>query len=232
MGRGNRTGLEAGCLALALAMAAPCAALAADVEFSASVDHDKVGLEDTLVLTVTLGTSKEPSVKEGLKLPEAPDFGVLSRNQSEQTSFSTVKGVASVHRTRVTTMTLRPHGAGTFTIRPGKVVIDGRSYETRALRVTVVPGRLFAAAKATDPFAIPGDERGAERMLAGLVGDIRPGADTDLYLRALLDKPRARLGEQVTLAIFLFGRVDISAVDNLKSNRSPFGGQERGRLNS
>ncbi|HEY3452897.1 MAG TPA: BatD family protein [Myxococcales bacterium] len=222
----------------------PSGAGAADVEFYAVPDSETIGVDDTLLLTVTVGVDIGNSEEtEDLKLPEAPDFEVLSRSQRQQKSFSMVNGGPPTFRSvRVFTMLLQPRRTGTLTIQPGKLVYQGKTYETGAIRIKVTQGSKKTqpaptpappannpfGAGAQNPFGALGgilggmgadDPDTAEAMEQLFGGGSRPASDSDLYLRAVLDRKQAYLGEQVTYAVYLFSRVDISGVDGFKMSK-------------
>ncbi len=220
-------------LALLVALA-PGRAAAAGVEFYATPDREEVALDETLTLTVTLGLDANSGESEDLRLPEAPDFDVLSRSQSQQMSFAMGSGGPPTFRkVRVFTLLLQPRRTGSFTIKPGRLVFRGKTYETGALRIKVLSagsGRPPATAPPSappprrappNPFGGLGDVFGdddpdAQDLLNQFFGNSRPTSDTDLYVRAYVDKKQAYLGEQMTFSAFLFTRVDVSGVDGLK----------------
>ncbi|MFN7133889.1 MAG: BatD family protein, partial [Myxococcales bacterium] len=207
------------------------AARAADVEFYATVDKEELSINDTLTLAVTIDSGgREP---QDLRLPEAPDFEVISRHQSQQTSFSMSPGGGppTFKQVRVYRMILSPLRTGTFVIQPGQMRVDGKVVKTGAIRVRVVPQQTPPPQAKTPPQGQPptgfppgfppdlfgdGDEE-AEDPLGQLFGGAQqPTGDSDLYLRTSLDKKQAWLGEQVTLSVYLFSRVDVSGVEGFK----------------
>ncbi|MBI5548024.1 MAG: protein BatD [Deltaproteobacteria bacterium] len=227
--------LAAALLTGLLAALAPAGAAAADVEFFATTDRDEMGLDETLTLTVTVALDAGAgSEGEELRLPEAPDFEVLSRSKSQQTSFVMGRGPPSFRNSRVFSLILQPRHAGTCVIPPGRLVYRGKTYETGALRIKVVaggvsrPGRRQpppSTANPSQPFnpfgqlgnILGGQDPDAQELLNEFFGGGHPQAsDSDLFLVAYLDKKQAYLGEQVTLAIYLYSRVDVTGIDGFK----------------
>jgi hypothetical protein len=205
------------------------------VEFYAVADKEELSIDDTLTLTVTVGTGNEEP--DDLRLPEAPDFDVISRTQSSQMSFAMGQsGPPSFRKVRLFTLILSPRKLGNLTVRPGRLVMGGKAHETGAIKVRVVSADKAPPKQAPpppqaqqpqNPFGLPpgalgglggilggGDE---EDPFAGLLGGgAREATDSDLYLRVITDKKQVYLGEQVTLSVYLFSRMDISGVDGFK----------------
>lgn len=244
-------------LAIGAFLALPCLqAFAVEVEFYAVADRESVPLDETIALTVTL--SHDASARgETLILPEfEPDFQVLSKKNSEQTSFQmTGSGPPSFRKVRVYRFILAAKRTGKLKIPPGKLLLDNRNYETAPIQITVTApasGGSAGAGKSRakrgtsspqpptsappampDPFAGGGigglDELlGADELeelenLLGMGGGAsrrRRGGndiqDSDIFLRTVLDKKKAYLGEQITMSLLLYARSDVSGVNNMK----------------
>jgi len=223
----KKTGSPWGPIAWVLAIAAlavPAASFAADaIEYYASVDRDRIAIDETLTLTVTLTTSsKDP---DGFELPQHPDFEIVSQSRSDQMSLSFGSGGSGVRKTKVYTLVLRPTKQGELSILPGSAVIDGKRFETGKLAVRVgAPGTGAPQAQAPQPRrgwpspfggALPNfdddfDPFGAFRQ------DRAPPSDADVVLRASVDRPEVYVGEQVTLTLYLMARVDVSGIESLQ----------------
>lgn len=226
--RGAWSGRGAGtALAVLLVLGAAAPASAAEVEFYATVDKEELSINDTLTLSVTIDAGGKEI--DEIRYPEAPDFEIISRHQSQQTSFqlSPGGGPPTFKQVRVYRMILSPLRTGTFTIQPGRLSIDGKEIKTGAIRVKVLPAQQQPPPQAQrqppnsrnippNPFGI--DDDLLDDPLAQLFGGMgsQPAGDSDLYLRAALDKKKATVGEQVTLSVYLFSRVDVSGVEGLK----------------
>ncbi len=233
----TETGRARAAVAAAVLFLCPAAAAGAEVDFYATVDRDQLSADDTLTLTVTLSEDAHNPGQDEVKLPEAPDFEVLSRTQSSRTEFSmSGSGPPTFRKVREFTILLSPRRAGTFLIKPGRLNRQGKVFETGAIKVKVVAasapggGRPRQAQPSSpqpnNPFGIPGfpggllgDDPDAQELLNQFFGGSRPASDSDLYVRTYVDKKQAVLGEQVTFSTYLFARVDISGVDNFKMPR-------------
>lgn len=210
----------------ALLLLASGAALAANaVEFHQAVDRTEVGTEDTFRLTIVTGNPPEGAQ---LQLPTSPDFEILSRSQSTEMSMQ-MGGPSGtmIKRTLKTVLILRANHAGKLVV-PGAslVTADGKTYRADPITVKVSAGHVRdpnARAQRPDPldpFAnmppMPGFGMGDEdEDQAGPDVDI-PRSDSDLFLRATVDRNDVYVGEQVSLSLYIFSRVDLSEVTSLE----------------
>ncbi|MGI5862793.1 MAG: BatD family protein, partial [Myxococcales bacterium] len=135
-------------------------------------------------------------------------------------------------RVRVYTLILSPRKAGTLTIKPGRLIAKGKTYETGPIKVKVLQASQAPRRPApqpqpqqpprpANPFGLidsfPDDpDQLLEQFFGGGVGHDRPTSDSDIYLRNHVNKRQAWLGEQITLSTYLFSRVDISGVDGMQ----------------
>ncbi|MFL5346892.1 MAG: BatD family protein [Hyalangium sp.] len=207
----GRTALLAG---LALLAASPAWA---DIEFYQSVDRNEVGTEDTFRLTVVV-VDAPPSAQ--VQLPAPRDFEVLSSSRSTQRSIQlSGGGPAVIQDVTKHLMILRATRTGRLTLPPAVLTTSGKTYRTEPIEMTVKAGRLgpppgqatrpslpdpFRNFPTADPFAEM-DEEGDEPVI--------PRGDSDLFLRASLDRDEVFVGEQTTLSLYIYSRVDLSSVD-------------------
>ncbi len=192
-------------------------ALADDIEFYQTVDRDEVGTEDTLRLTVIV--SGAPDTAQ-VQLPAPQDFEVLSRSQSTQMSVQIAGGGTSIKRVTRYTLVLRANRTGTLTIPPAVLTTADKTYKTEAIRVEVRRGRLRQNAPpqqqlpdpfAAFPFPVP-DPFGDLPEEDFFEPDI-PRSDSDLFIRSYVDREEVYVGEQTTLSVYIYSRVDLSSVD-------------------
>ncbi len=197
---------------LALLAASPAWA---EIEFYQSVDRNEVGTEDVFTLTVVVADAP-PSAQ--VQLPAPKDFEVLSSSRSSQRSIQlSGGGPAVIQDVTKHILTLRATRTGKLTIPPAVLTTASRTYRTEAIELTVREGRLAPAPRAQpsrpalpDPFRnfpMPDpDEEFADRPII-------PRGDSDLFLRSSLDRNEVYVGEQVTLSLYIYSRVDLSSVD-------------------
>lgn len=206
-------------LAVVLAVVlAPASARAADPDFYQTADRREVGTQEVFRVTVVL--SGAPDDAE-LELPSSEDFETLGTSQSTSRSISIMGGSSPViTSTRTVTLRLRALKPGILTIPPSRLVSPTRTWSTEPLRLQVVRGRLGADPRAqgqdpSDPFAgfpgLPGAQafgRGPDESVADV-----PRGDSDLFMRTTVDREEAYVGQQVTMSVWVYSRVDLSSVD-------------------
>ena len=220
---GSWTGLAA--LALAAAVAAPRPARAAErPEIRQSADRREVGTEDTFRLTITI---TNPPDGAQLRLPATDDFETLSKQQSTEMSYQMIgPGPGAIRRVQKWTLVMRANKTGALSIPPSELTAPGTgTIRTEAVPITVKkghvadPGEGRAGAggpmRLFDPFqqfpfpqdVDPDDDQPQNVPI--------PRSDSDLFLRATLDRDSVFVGEQATLNLYIFSRVDLSSVDTL-----------------
>jgi hypothetical protein len=210
------------------ALLAPAPTRAGQVEgpqLQASVDAPVVAVGDVVTLTLdarsTIETPKSP-------LPGAIPAGlaIVGTTSTPMITVGIVNGVRTDGFGLTTVWRLQATKPGTYVIGPPSVVIAGVKHSARPVRVQVVPAgsvppRLppspldpFGGSPLFDPFRglfPPGmfDQEPVEPPEPP-----QPASDPKLaigaprdpiaFLHATLDKDRARVGEQVTLTIYLY----------------------------
>lgn len=208
---------------LAVGLLLASSAYAEEVEFHQSVDRDEVGTEDTFRLTVVVANAPDGAE---LRLPSSEDFEVLSRSQSTQMSYQLGGGgLGTLRRAQTYVLVMRANKAGTLAIPPSVLTGSGRSYRTEEIKIKVKPGRLSPPPSARAPqspfgqmpnpfrgMPFPGFPDDFEEPLAEPDIDI-PRSDSDLFLRSTIDRTELYAGEQATLSVYVYSRVDLSSVD-------------------
>jgi BatD DUF11 like domain len=135
-------------LGLALSAGATATAIGADVQVEATVNAERLGIEDVLELTVSISggdASGEP------ELPDLPAFRVAGRSTSSQIQI--VNGHMS--STHGYVYQLLPQKEGKFTVGPVTVASGGKTYRTRPIDVEVVSGSVVS--RRPRGFGIPSD---------------------------------------------------------------------------
>jgi hypothetical protein len=197
---------------LALLAASPAWA---EIEFYQSVDRTEVGTEDTFRLTVVVADAP-PSAQ--VQLPAPKDFEILSSSRSSQRSIQlSGGGPAVIQDVTKHILTLRALRAGKLTIPPAVLTTASRTHRTEPVEMTVREGRVGPAPGAQanrpplpDPFRnMPMPDPFEEFEDRPVI----PRGDSDLFLRASLDRSDVYVGEQVTLSLYIYSRVDLSSVD-------------------
>ncbi len=183
---------------------------AEEVQVEASVNADEVGLDDTLIYTLTIsyGFNSEPSQ---IKFPDFQGFKKIS--QSESSSMNIVIGSGQTFsKVKTYDIQLLPNKTGVIEIKPAVVVIKGKVYQTRPIKVTVLPAskgkqqkpksgtlkRLFQS-----PFDI--DDLPSPSLVK----------EDDILLQAVVDKKNLYAGEEMIFSLFLYSTVPIYEIEQL-----------------
>ncbi|UCF81274.1 MAG: protein BatD [Acidobacteriota bacterium] len=175
---------------------------ARDISVSAGVDAPKIGVEDTLTLTVTVTGSvsgvTQPDVASALE-----DFHVRGQSSSMQATIMNFEMVQS-HQFHYT---LLPKREGMLRIPGLQVVVKGRTYRTEPIVVSVQSGSLKPRRQSPQqrrsPFVSPWDPWGERRQQRGVSDDeLRRG----VRVQGWLSRSRAYVGEPVVVHYRLLSR--------------------------
>ena len=154
--------------------------LAQNISFKAIVDKTEVGLDDQITLTISVSGDVK-SIPQP-QLPSLNDFTVYSAGRSQSFNYVNGRMSASVSFNYI----LTPRKAGKLTIGPAKIELDGKTYQTTPIDITIVSGTK------TQPPTTPGRERTEEKSrLSG----------KDLFIETVADKRKAYVNEQITLTL-------------------------------
>ena len=151
------------------------------------VDRKQLSTDQTLTLTVTIsGSTNIPPPS----MPPLEGFNVVSRSSSSQISI--VNGVTSgqvVHRYR-----LQPVAAGSVTIDPVRVTLNGQTFNSEPVTVQVTQGSA--------PVRQPPSSRPSAPASTELAGQ-------DYFVEAKLDNPSPYLGQQVAYTFRFYRAANI-----------------------
>jgi hypothetical protein len=169
-------------------------ASAQDVRVEATVNAERIGIEDVLELTLSIeggDADREP------ELPRLDAFRVAGRSTSSQIQI--VNGRMS--STRAYIYQLLPEREGTFEIGAVTVHLEGKAHTTKPIRVEVVPGSLVARrprglGSPFDPFEGMGGRARRDLELQ----------EDDVFVRAEVSKRSVFQGEQIVLSYRLYSR--------------------------
>jgi hypothetical protein len=177
---------------------------AAQETAEARVDAERIGIEDTLTLTVSVPEERggEP------ELPPLEGFEVVSTQRVSRTQ------IVNMQMTRATEWVyrLRPLVVGELAIP--RIPVPGYS-PTPSIRVEVEPGSLRP--RAPDPFASPfgspfsspfGFPDPLDRRREARTPEI---VENDVFIRAEAPETRVRVGEQVLVLYRLWSRLPVLA---------------------
>ena len=158
---------------------------AAAIQFEASVDRTRASQSEPIRLTLRITSDKQLSqVTPAFDLKDFHVEGPATNTRMEMRN-------ANITFSRELTYVLYAKQAGTFTIGPFQLEMDGERYETKPITVEIV--------------------QGASRSQAGQ-------ADDPLFVLARADHEQAYVGQQVTVSYDLFYRVQLR---NVSFNKLP-----------
>lgn len=184
----------------------PGAAQAQSARVSMSASSNRVAVGEPFAIEIRIEThGDDPSAVE---LPDFADFEVLGRSTSRPFSFSFGFGGGQRARVKSETVygfTLRASERGAYSIRPAIIVVNGRRIASQALNLLVLdPATDVRGAEPPPPRAAASSNE-PPSVAAGASVD---GAKVDptMFLRTVVDKKRAYLGEQVLVTVYLYLR--------------------------
>ena len=201
----RRTGKACFFALLALLLAVPGALPALEAEVTASINAEKIGLDDNLVFTLTFRNIENPSQPD---LSRWDDFKTLQTSRSSEFQFSNGASTSSTSFIYY----LQPVRTGRLTLPPVVYSHQGREYRTQAFTVEVVKGSLNSShsPQAAQPSFFDDDFFASPRQS-------RQPQKVDAYLRAVLSKKTCFKGEQLLFRILLYTRNRIEAVNMVSS---------------
>jgi hypothetical protein len=166
------------------------------VNIHATVDAVRVGLLDTVNLTVTVdieGTSRVPKPQ----LPDFESFTILNESAKSQTSISIVNGQTKRTKTVTYTYLIQPNLKGTHIIDPVTIKFQGIEYKTDPITITVVEGQVKSANTGTLPEE---DDIDIDKL------------KEEIFILAKPEESTVFEGEQLILTYTLFSRLDIDSI--------------------
>lgn len=168
---------------------------AQDIDFRASVDKNRITLDDQVELTLTVSGSQDVGAPQ---LPQMDGFQIISTGSSSQFSF--INGKMSVSKSF--TYILMPLKEGRLTIPPATIEVGGRTLKTESIEIEVVKGTRVPQAPA-QPQAPPS------------VPPVTPSGLRDrIFIEVTTDKQTGHIGEQITMTFRLYHRNVM--IDNLE----------------
>jgi hypothetical protein len=188
-----------------LLLAVPLVLHALEAEVTASINAEKIGLDDTLIYTLTFKNITNPHQPD---LTHWDDFKTLQTSRSSEFQFSNGASNSSTSFTYY----LMPTRIGKFTLPPIHYNHEGRDYQTQSLTVEVVKGSLNPRSSPQTNQASPI----ADDFFATPFQNQQPQA-VDARLQAVISKKNCLKGEQLFFRILLYTRNRIEAVNMVSS---------------
>jgi hypothetical protein len=173
-----------------------------ELTFTASVNFTRVGIDDQLVLTVSVSGSDIGGISEP-ELPFLDGFEIVGTNTSSSSQFRFVNGKMTSSKTMDYIYTLQPLEVGRATIGSASIKFKGKSYKTEPIEIEVVTG---SSSGKTGSMPSPGIQAPSAPSPSEVQGS------DDLFLRADFDRQEAFLGQQVTATYILYNRTSLTNV--------------------
>lgn len=208
---------------------------ATNIQVTSSVDRNELAVGESFTFTVKISsdtglTSSDP------KLPDLSQFELMQSWQGSESQSTFQNGVFQVLHSREYNYMFSAIQAGTFTINPASVQVDGKTYSTQPIKMRVLEGgqgRSLTKRGKNQAQPQPDEEdpmnevedmfnRLLQRRLGG-GGNGNPAfrgqptnPDESFFIQVEVDKKKAYVGEQVTASWYLYTRGQVQDIDTLK----------------
>lgn len=204
-------------LAAIVVLGLAASALAAEAPVvTQEVDRTEVGTDDVFVLTVR---AIDAPAGSSLQLPDVPTVETLGTSRGVQSSIRFGGGGPRVQQISTLTVRMRALKAGKLVLPPAELHAASGVYRSSPVTLSVKSGHVAdsrpgAGRPRPDPFggASPfGDDD--ENPFDVFRRRQQSAGERDLFLRGEVDKREVYQGEQATLSLWIYARVDLSRVD-------------------
>jgi len=175
---------KVGFIAFAILASLAAVTFGQGLNFTASVDKDKLEIGDQLTLTLMV-TGKVQKIPEP-KLRNVGDFAQYASGRSQNITF--VNG--AVTATTQINFVLVPKKVGSFTIGPAELEVDGKVLQTSAMTITVLPSGSVPKQQTPVPTE----------------AQVREGLK-DIFVTGSADKSRVYVSEQITYTVKFYQAV-------------------------
>jgi len=170
---------------------------------TAEVDRTALAMDEALTLTITVRAESQNA--PGPEIPDFDGFEVVGNSSARQITI--VNGAISTESTL--TFRLRPIREGDLAIPPVQVTLNGQTYRTDPIAITVGPGAAPPSGVPAPGLPAPGPPApGAGPTPPAEEGEseVSPGSSSEpLFVTAEVDNPRPFVG-QVLVYTFRFYR--------------------------
>lgn len=146
----------------------------------------------------------------------APSFEGFYRIAGPQTSFSSSTQIINNKVTRETSYTyvyyLQALNEGRFVIGPASFTLKNRTYTSDSIRIEVVSGTSGAQTQTQTQAQSQQQQKsgtGAEQAA------VQPGGE-DIFVRLILSRNEALMGEHITATVKIYTRIDISGISEIR----------------
>lgn len=199
------------------------------VKVEATVDRNEMGMGDTLTLSISVTSSDSVEAQEP-RIPSLNGFELVNSWTSSSTSSRLVQGPGGMQfetqRRQDFNYMLTPQRAGALTIPGFEVIVDGKRYETKPIRMQVLEQGSGAAQmpqglpnmndidEAEDLFNQLLQKRGMPQEPA--YRNLPKNPNEAFFIQCEVDKTDVYEGEQITVNWYIYTRGNIMTLDRLK----------------
>lgn len=196
-----------------------CASASAQsATLSMTADRTELGMNDTFRLQIRCDTVG--GTTPDTTLPDLSAFQVVSQQVARPMQFQMGWGSAQpiIQATSIYTFLLRPTREGRFALAPASVVLEGRTFRSNPLTITVGPGGAAPppptsiappTTVAPPPGTVPNPPSAAGYDPAR--GADQYAFDDRAFLRTVVTDREPYVGQQVTITIYLYVRQQLSS---------------------
>ncbi|MHB1686858.1 MAG: BatD family protein [Ignavibacteriaceae bacterium] len=167
-----------------------CQAAVLAQSFTASVNNTTVGVNDQFQISFTFSGQDINGIKS-FTPPKFYNFMILS-GPNQSTSMQIIN--SSVSASRTYSYYLQPKNMGTFNIESASIDYNGKIFKSNPVAITVVKGSPKHKAKTQGNATISDKEIGE-----------------NLFIRAVADRNKVYMGQQVTVTYELYTRLGIAS---------------------
>ena len=185
--------------ALAAAALSISAAQAGNVKFTALVDREQIGMDESVSLKLSVESDGDSSFSEPTY--DARDFELVNQYSDSFTRSIYENGQFQVKNTQNVTKVLRPLKTGGLRISKIQIKADGQLYTAADLVVQVTP----SGAGSPPP-------RGYGGGGTGLRGSLKQSNGKPVMIRAEVDREKAYKGEQIVVSYYLYRRAQLNNI--------------------
>jgi hypothetical protein len=184
---------------------------AAEVSFSASVDQTEIGLNDTLMLTLSL-QAPDLSQATDFQRPNLGSLQIVNEQQQESLSFNFINGQQQVRKLRNTILVVRPTAEGTVTIGPARIKYQGKIFATDPITVRVVKDRPQSSRPKRRPFGMNPFDSPFDDFFRSPMDRLRNEpveiSEADVFVEATISPDVVVEGQQTAVTLGVYSRIN------------------------
>lgn len=204
------------------------------VDVNASFDREEVAVGDTFTYTLSISSGESVGVTKPM-IPIVPGLELLNQWTGSESRSSFANGQFTVQRTQTFNYLFEVNRTGEIVIPPVNVVVDGKTYSSKAARLKVVQldqkqqqqrrqqqQQVDPMDEVEDLFSMFLQRRGIPGGQMPKQGQQLPGSNKPInpndafFVRGVVDKEKVYVGEQITASWYLYTRGQIRDLDTIK----------------